>query len=305
MTDTPKVLLMARAVTMVVLLLLVCSSALAEPLRWKLKSGDELLATIDQRSEVASTLGGAAPTVMTLDTGLELAWKVDGVDEQGAAKITQRFQRLRMKLEMPKSGAISYDTASETKPTGDAKAIAAALEPLLQAEIQLTLSPRGEITSVELGEAAEKVVDGLDASSPLKALLSKEGLSNILKQSLVVLPEEEIKPGSTWEREANLATALGKFKQTTTFELQPPEAEAPDVAQIQSVSNLELEQPRAKGRPTTLKQQSQQGTIRFDQAAGRLHSAEVQQELVTASMLRDTPIQVKLTSTLKMTLDEK
>ena len=279
--------------------------AIAEPLRWKLKAGDEFVAKIEQNSEVSSTLGGAAPTVMTLEAGLEIAWKVSSVDDQGAAEIAQRFQRLRMKLEMPKSGAISFDTASETKPAGDAKMIAAAVGPLLDAEIKLTLTPRGEITSVELGEAAQKVVEGLDASSPLKALLSKEGLANILKQSVVVLPEAEVKPGDTWQHEANLMTALGRFKQTTKFELQPTPADSPD-ARIESVSNLELAAPPpGKARPATLKQQQQNGVILFDQAAGRLRSAEVEQELVTASMLKDTPIQVRLMSTLKMTLDAK
>lgn len=280
--------------------------ATAEPLRWKLKSGDEFVATIDQKSEVASTLGGAAPTVMTLEAGLEMTWKVDSVDEQGAAKIIQRFQRLRMKLEMPKAGTISYDSASETKPTGDAKTIATAIEPLLQAEITLTLSPQGEITSVELSEPAQKVVEGLDTNSRLKALLSKEGLSNVLKQSLMVLPEQDLKPGDTWQREADLSTALGKFKQTTTFELKPPDAASPDVARIESVSKLDLQQPRAdKARAATLKQQQQTGVILFDQAAGRVRSAEVEQVLVTASLLKDTPIQVKLVSSLKMTLEPK
>jgi hypothetical protein len=276
---------------------------MAEPLRWKLKTGEELVAKIEQKSEVASTLGGAAPTVMTLEAGLEMTWKVTHVDEQGAADITQRFQRLRMKLEMPKSGAISYDTASQTKPAGDAKMIATAIGPLLDAEVKLTLSPGGEITSVELGETAQKVVEGLDAASPLKALLSKEGLSNILKQSLVVLPEKEVKSGDSWQREASLSTALGKFKQTTTFKLQPSDDASSDVARIESNSELELEQP-GKGK-ATLKQQQQKGVILFDQTAGRLRSAEVEQELVTASSLKDTPIQVRLTSTLKMTLEKK
>jgi hypothetical protein len=286
--------------------LFACSPAFAEPLRWKLETGQKFVAKIDQRSQVDSTLGGAAPTLMTLEAGMEMLWKVNSVDDQGTAQITQRFGRLRMKLEMPKSGAISYDTASDAKPTGDAKMIAAAIQPLLDAEIKLTLSPRGEIASVELGEAAQKVVEGLDAASPLKALLSKEGLSNILKQSLVVLPENDVKPGDTWQREASVNSALGKFKQTTTYELKPADSELPEVARIESVSTLALEMPAAgKARPATLKQQHQKGVILFDQAAGRLRSAEVEQELVTASTLKDTPIQVKLTSTLKMTLEEK
>jgi hypothetical protein len=279
-------------------------AASAAELRWKFSSGDEFVARIEQKSEVDSSLGGAAPTRMTMESGLELAWKVVAVDEQGAAVISQRFQRLRMKLEMPKSGVISYDSASEAKPAGDAKAIAAAMQPLLDAEIKLTISPRGEITSVEPGEAAQRIVEGLEGSNPLKTLLSKEGLSNVLRQMVVVLPEGDVQPGEKWPRVASLSTALGKFKQTTTFELLPPDAASPEVSRIESVSHLELEEPAvAKSRPAALKKQQQKGLILFDQAAGRLRSAEVEQELVTSSQLKDTPIQVKLVSSLKMTLE--
>jgi len=282
------------------------SAGAAEPLRWKLKPGDEFLAKIEQHSEVTSSLGGGAPTSITLDTSMELAWKVTAIDEQGAAKISQRFQRLRMKLELPKSGAISYDSASEARLTGDAKTIATAVQPLLDAEIKLTLSPRGEVADVELDEAAQKALAGLEASNPLKNLLNKEGMTNVLRQSVVVLPEEEVQPGDQWPRTTTLSTALGKFKQTTTFKLLETDTKSPDVARIETISNLELEEKQAsKSRPSALKQQHQRGLILFDNTAGRLTSAGVEQELVTTSMLKDTPIQVKLNSTLKMTLDPK
>ena len=96
---------------------------------------------------------------------------------------------------------------------------------------------------------------------------------------------------------------MGKFKQTTTFKLQPSDDASSDVARIESNSELDLDQPRA-GK-ATLKQQKQTGTILFDHMAGRLRSAEVEQQLVTASSLKDTPIQVKLISTMKMTLDAR
>jgi hypothetical protein len=284
---------------------LVGSPLIAQELRWKLKAGESLLAKIEQKSEVASSIGGAAPTLLTLETALELGWSVQAVDDQGLATISQKFKRLRMKLEMPKSGAISYDSASETKPSGDAKAIAAALEPLLEAEAKLTLTPRAEIKNVELDDAAQKVAASLEANPALKAVLSKEGQTNLLRQTLVVLPEGAVKPGESWSRTTPLATALGNLKQTTTFKLLEPEAKSPDLARIESVSTLELEGPPSKTRPATLKNQHQTGTILFDAAAGRLRSAEIEQELVTTSILKDTPIQVTLTSSLKMTLDDQ
>src|SRR5262245_66134161 len=72
----------------------------AVELRWKFKEGDQHVAKVEQKSEVTSTVGGTA-TVIAMETGMELAWQVAAVDEQGVATITQKFQRLRLKLEMP------------------------------------------------------------------------------------------------------------------------------------------------------------------------------------------------------------
>lgn len=220
--------------------------------------------------------------------------------------MSQRFQRLRMKLTMPKGGEISYDSASEAKPTGDARTIATALEPLLKSAVTLTLSIRGEISDVQLDAAAQKAVEGLAAGNALKTLLSKEGMENVLRQTLVVLPEGDVEPGSEWRQTAELPTAFGKVQQSTTFKLLEPDAKSPDLARIESVSQLELEPAAAsKPRATTLKQQEHKGLILFDNAAGRLRSAEIEQELVTASSLKNTPIQVRLVSSLKMTLEAK
>src|SRR4051794_9976247 len=78
------------------------SSSPGEDLRWKLKEGEQLLAKVEQKSEVTSTIGGTS-SVMTIETGMELLWSIAAVDEKGLATITQKFQRLRMKLEMPKA----------------------------------------------------------------------------------------------------------------------------------------------------------------------------------------------------------
>lgn len=295
----------AECIAIALCLGLLGSSAAADELRWKFKTGDAYLAKIEQKSEVTSTVAGT-PTVMTLETGLELGWQVKAVDEQGVATIGQKFQRLTMKLQTPKAGAISYDSASEAKPTGDAKLIAAAVQPLLETELTLTLTPRGEIKSVELDEVAQQVVAGLPANNALKTLLSTEGQANVLRQTVVVLPDDDVAPGYEWQRSTNLVTPLGKLSQATNFKLLEPVAQSPDVSRIESVSQLELAAlPNAKPRATTLKDQQQRGLILFDKVAGRLKSAEISQELTTTSMLKDTPLQVKLVSNLKMTLEPK
>jgi hypothetical protein len=210
-----------------------------------------------------------------------------------------------MKLEMPKvAEPISYDSASPELPRGDAKSIADAVLPLLEAEARITISSRGEIRGVEFDEGAKKAVEALAAAKALRSLLSEEGLAAVLRQSLVVLPEREVSAGDKWSHEVPLATPLGQAKQKTTFSLQEPDEKSPNMARIKSVTELTFEQSAGGKRPV-LKQQDQSGLILFDTKSGRLQSASVEQELVTTSQLKDTPVEVRLTSTLKTTLEPK
>ncbi len=285
----------------IALLLSAAFSATAEELRWKLKEGEEFVAKIEQRSEVTSTISGTS-SLMTVETGMELLWKVDAVDEAGNATLTQRIRRPRMILEMPKAGPIVYDSAKADEAQGDVKSIAAAVDPLLEASVTLVLSSRGEISEVTLEKTIEEAVAKLSNAKSLQALLSKEGLTKVLQQSLIVLPEQEVKLGDTWSHVSELATSLGKMKHVTAYELLEPNPKEPQVALIQSSATLE---PQGESLKTTLKSQQQKGTIRFDTTAGRLLSTLVEQELVTTTALKDTAIQVRLVSSLKTTLEEK
>jgi hypothetical protein len=275
-----------------------------ETLRWKFEPGTEWLATFDQQSDVATTVSSKS-TTMTVHSGMEVVWKVASVESSGNAVISQRFRRFRITLEMPKTGPIVYDSASELKPAGDAKVLADAVRPLLEAELKLTLSPRGEITVVELDENAQKAVEEASVSPALKGLLSKEGLTNIFRHALLPLPENEARPGDEWSDTKKLDTPLGKIEQKTSYKLLEPEAKSPDVARIESVSTLTPAAENDASRTSSLKEQEQRGLFLYDVKAGEMRSAEVKQKLVTTSSLKDTPIQVRMTSTLKMTLERQ
>jgi hypothetical protein len=287
----------------VILVLSLCfqpALGVAAELRWKLREGDELVGKIYQHSEVVTTIS-ATTTNMSLNTGMEFTWRVTSVDN-GSMQIEQRFTRLTLKLEMPKTDAITYDSASQAKPSNDAQAIADAVQPLLAAPLSFRLSPRGEISQVQLPTDAKKTLDDLK-SKPLKSLLTEEGLAQIFSQALVVLPEGSVEPGGTWEATRTLPTPLGSAQQTTTYKLLPADEKSPGVARIESTSQLAFD-AKSKSK-TTLKSHDQGGTLLFDTGACQLRSAKTTQELVTTTALKDTPIQVKLTSELSFTLDAK
>lgn len=272
-------------------------------LRWKFREGDTWRVKSEQTSEVASTIGNST-SAMTLETGMDLAWNVETVSEDGAALIRQRFAALRMKLEMPKVAPISYDSKSQNKPAGDAKAIAQAVQPLLDSEVKITLSARGEILKVDLDEQAQKALEALAANDALKGLLSKEGMSGILRQAIIVLPENEVSSNDQWSDSRSLDTPFGTAKQTTTYRLLAPDEKSPEIARIEAVSELEIDSTAAnKPSAVRVKQNDQRGLVLFDVEAGRLRSAELNQEFVTASSFKNKKIEVKLTSRSELTLE--
>lgn len=288
----------------IVSLLFVAPALAQETLRWKFEPGTEWLVALDQQSDVSTTVASKS-TTMTVHSGMEVAWKVVSVEPSGNAVISQKFRRFRITLEMPKTGPIAYDSAAEAKPAGDAKVLADAVRPLLEAELKLTMTPRGEITAVELDENAHKAVEAASANPALKPLLSKEGVTNIFRHALLPLPENEVKPGDEWSSTEKLDTPLGKVEQKTSYKLLEPDAKSPDVAQIESVSAIAPEATGDSNRMTSLKEQEQRGLFLFDTEIGEMRSAEVKQKLLTTSSLKDTPIQVRMTSTLKMTVERQ
>lgn len=288
----------------IISLLLAAPVLAQETLRWKFEPDTQWLVTFDQQSDILTTVSSKS-TTMTVHSGMEVAWKVLSVEASGNAIISQRLQRFRITLEMPKTGPIAYDSASEAKPAGDAKVLADAVGPLLDAELKLTMTPRGEITAVELDENAQKSVEAASRNPALKGLLSKEGLTNVFRHAMIPLPENEIKPGDEWSDAKQLDTPFGKVEQKSTYKLLEPDAKAANVARIESVSTITPGANGGSDRASSLKEQDQHGLILFDTNAGEIRSSTVTQKLVTTSSLKETPIQVRLTSTLKMTVERK
>src|SRR5687767_5936223 len=113
---------------------LISSRATAQTeLRWKLQPGQEFTVTVEQQtsSNVAYT-GKTATTEINLS--MDLGWTVTAADER-AITIRQALRRLVFKMESLKVGKVEYDSAAKSRPTGQAREVAAAVAPLLNAEI--------------------------------------------------------------------------------------------------------------------------------------------------------------------------
>jgi hypothetical protein len=267
-----------------------------ELLRWKLNAGETLHVELAQKSELETNVANK-PVKMKLDMGFGLKWQVESVSETGVARIAQSFTRLRLKMELPKQDPVEYDSAAETKPTGPAKDVADAVGPLIGAKFFVSMNDRGEIVDVKLSDEAAKLLE-TPAAARWKETISKEGLTDLLRQSAAVLPEKPVAKGASWTVPTSSKSPLGPLKLSHKYTYQGAEERGGKMlAKIAVQTTLELE--ASKGKPQ-LKEQKHSGLLYFDAEAGRFVETEVNQELATEAPYRDTVVKAKAVSTLRM-----
>src|SRR5262249_13872735 len=157
------------------------------------------------------------------------------------------------------------------------------IKPLIGAEFELVMTPRGEITSVTpINDVAKALLAATDKSESNAA--SQEGLQQLLRRPLVVLPGKEAKPGDTWTASSDRTTAAGSLKLETTYRLESVDDKS--VAKIAITAKAQA----GSGSKTTIKEHQHSGTILFSAADGRLVQIDQTQKLVTERPYRETTI---------------
>lgn len=271
------------------------------PLRWKFAAGQKLRVEWTQEVETETMIGGK-PLRLAVDTTFEQDWGVDSVDEEGTATITQSFRRIAVRMDMPPAAPLEYDSAAMRRATGDARPIAESLAPLIGPTWNAKITARGEVREVEASADLQAALDKVAAEGRLKSLFTGAGGADYLRQSLVVLPEQTLKVDESWEVATDADSPVGRVKSRTTYTYRGTERHGDRTLDaLAATGNLEWTPARggvAVGRQ--IKEQSQTGTVLFDATAGRLVESRQTQMLRTESRVRDTPLETRLTSNLKL-----
>ncbi len=288
--------------TALVLAAIAASRASAQTeLRWKLQPGEQFAVSVAQQTTSDVAYSGKKVTTQ-IDLAMELGWTVTAADEK-TIQIKQSLRRLTFKMESPKVGKVTYDSADKSRPSGQAREVAAAVAPLLSAETLLEMTPRGEVLSAKpANEAAEKLL--ASGSDPVDgSLVSKQAIQQLLRQSLVILPEKAVTEGDTWTSSTDIDSALGKGEQKTTFTYAgADEDDGAKVTKIDVASKLDLAAPAASSNKPLVKEHQQTGTVLFSPEQGRVVSGKQSQTLVTERPYRETMIVVTLKSEQTTTL---
>jgi len=269
-------------------------------LRWKLKAGDSLEVTIDQNTDSDVSFSGKKATTK-IELKLVLGWNVTGADNNGF-KIRQSIDAIRQNLTTQQAGTVEFDSTSKAKPTGQSRDLAEALRPLVGAEFDIVMTPRGEITAVEpANEAAKALFAGLEAGQNADAT-ARATVEQMLRRPLLVLPERPTNIGETWTVSSERPTVAGPLKIDTTYKLTGvSEQNGQAIAHIAMSANFAA----APGGQLTVKSPSNRGEIDFAVAEGRPSKITQQQTLTTERPYRETTIVVTLVSQQTTTIAGK
>ncbi len=122
-------------------------------LRWKFTSAQTLGYTIEQEQSQNVKVGDSpAATTVTVTVKIAMSQKIDAVDPQGVASVTQTIDRMQMKMSPPPGAAqgLEYDSDSAKPPEGMAAALAPLFDALVKKPFTMKIDPQGKVTEMKL-----------------------------------------------------------------------------------------------------------------------------------------------------------
>jgi hypothetical protein len=265
------------------------TEARAALLRWKLKSGETLHYVMEQKT-VTGVKAGQQDVKTTVTQLIDMDWSVKSVSSDGAAEMTQTITRVRTKMESP-FGGFEYDSKDPKEPQGPA---AASLVPLLKAligaEFAFKMSPQGELSNVKV---PEKVVQALGDAGAVggagAGMFSEERLKNMISESSLALPKENLAKGTSWKRQTKIPSPpIGTMTLDKTFSYQGPESQAgKSVERIDLGTKIEIQPDPAGKLDFKIQSQEGKGTFFFDNTAGRVTESTVTEKIEMTVKIMD------------------
>jgi hypothetical protein len=273
------------------LLFFVCSSASAVTLEWKFAAGDEENYRLTQSAKLSSGEGNALKQFAAIEQELDIKWKVLEVDKQGTATITVQIAAMSMLASGPDGQEVRFDSESTDEPQGYAAILRPLGKRLSESEVQLKMSPRGEVTDVKLPEELSDAVKSVPGGKKFAidgGMSSFESLARLGAPRL--WPSEEVTAETSWneKREIELPV-LGKVDSEFVYTVEEPISE--DRVAIDQVLKLDASKVAADLRMKIINQESA-GTIDFNVAEGRsdlsnlTYVAEFEQKSQEASRMK-------------------
>jgi len=201
-----------------------------------------------------------------------MLWKVDEVDEAGIATVNSEIERMTISMDGPQ-GKFDIDTASEEELEGNAAKVAEQVTQLVGKKFSQKMNSQGKILSVDMP-------DEVGSGNPM---LSKEAMSQLVKNASPVFPDKPVAVGESWDQESTTAMPGGmggmKIKSTYTYK-GTEELEGKKYDLIDIGMELQFEPPEGSPFEISITSQDTKGKMYFDSVKGHTYKIDVDQNMV-------------------------
>jgi hypothetical protein len=279
-------------------------SARAEALRWKFKAGEVLHFSIEQKIAVNAKGMDQERKSSRLQT-LDISWTVNSVGAGGEAEITLRYDRVRMRNEMPPLMPFEFDSQdSKASVQPGFEAETQQLKAIVGAEVGFKIRPTGEIEDVKLPEATVKRLRDAAPKGTDEGEVSEKSLKEMLLQSSPPsFPDGEIEPGKTWSsKPARMPLGFATMVVEKTFTYQGPDPKAPKLLLVGMEVKATLEPVEGASVTATIRKQEGRGSMSFDAASGHMANARFAQKIDMAITVMGQTMEQITDTTTSMTL---
>ncbi len=290
-------------------MILASSLVAQQPLRWDLQKGQSLVIKLTQSTEIVSTVEKRTKNIANSMT-LNMIWAVDSVDKKKQISILQTIESVQLDLNDPArgvAGQVQIDTRGSDndellKKKNLKSQLLQQVMPLIGLELNIIMSPRGEIVDVVVPPKTLEALRKLPGSMRLRQLLTHQGLKDIWGQSAMMLPENELAVGDEWNSKNEIMLPMGKFARTNTYKLTNSNESQ---AEIELNTSIELIEPvKIKEGETQVKLVSFNGSgaIQWNAKEGFLSSSKVSNTIKTDRPYREKNVVTSATSTIELSI---
>ena len=283
-----------------VLVGLINVSARAENLRWNFKEGEVLHYSIETKSSMTAKGMDKERKSSQVHT-LDVIWTVKSVDANGVAEIALRYDRVRMRREMPPLMTFVFDSEDTKAAVQEGfEAETQQLKAIVGGEVGFKIRPTGDIEDVKIPETTlKRLREGAPRGTADDEVSEKAIKDMLLQSSPPSFPEGDLEPGKSWSRKPSkmpLGFATMTMQQTLTF--QGPDSKSPNLLLVGVESKVSLEPAEGASIRAAIRKQECRGSLTFDSTAGKVAGARVTQRIdMTISMAGQTMEQISDTTT--------
>jgi hypothetical protein len=278
------------------LMLITAAAQAADAPRWKFEEGQSNRYRMNQTMNMSMVVGGN-DIQNNLQQVIDMSWTVREIKDDGSAVLDQKIDRMRMTIEAG-GQKVEVDSAAKEEPQNQAAMLAPMLKAFTAKPFKVTMSPRGEITEVEVPEEMVEALKNTPGAAAMGDMATPEGFKKMVGQAAFAMPEK-LEPNDEWTQKMEMQLpGIGKQVTETTYKYEG--AKEVDGKEYEVFTpSLKI---RYEGGATQVNvgDQKSEGQILFDREAGRLQQSELKQNMTLTLSAGGQSIEQKLEQTIEM-----